>query len=65
MRTLSWKPHLGSVILDVELEDRILTNLTVSPIQAAIILHFQDKSGFLWFSVQPPQSTPLQVFCSV
>ncbi|KAL0965447.1 hypothetical protein UPYG_G00281380 [Umbra pygmaea] len=46
MRTLSWKPHLGSVTLDVELEDRTLTNLTVSPIHAAIILHFQDKS--LW-----------------
>lgn len=44
MRTLSWKPHLGSVTLDVELEDRTLTNLTVSPIHAAIILHFQDKS---------------------
>ncbi|KAM6985081.1 anaphase-promoting complex subunit 2 [Aplochiton taeniatus] len=44
MRTLSWKHHLGSVTLDVELEDRTLTNLTVSPIHAAIILHFQDKS---------------------
>ncbi|XP_062844719.1 anaphase-promoting complex subunit 2 [Trichomycterus rosablanca] len=44
MRTLSWKPHLGSVTLDVELEDRTLTNLSVSPIHAAIILHFQDKS---------------------
>ncbi|XP_031665035.1 anaphase-promoting complex subunit 2-like [Oncorhynchus kisutch] len=46
MRTLSWKPHLGSVTLDVELEDRTLTNLTVSPIHAAIILHFQDKSSW-------------------
>ncbi|KAJ3601001.1 hypothetical protein NHX12_031974 [Muraenolepis orangiensis] len=46
MRTLSWKPHLGSVTLDVELEDRVLTNLTVSPIHAAIILHFQDKSSW-------------------
>lgn len=44
MRTLSWKPHLGSVSLDVELEDRVLTNFTVSPIHAAIILHFQEKS---------------------
>lgn len=44
MRTLSWKPHLGSVTLDVELEDRTLTNLTVSPFHAAIILHFQEKS---------------------
>ncbi|XP_028268088.1 anaphase-promoting complex subunit 2 [Parambassis ranga] len=46
MRTLSWKPHLGSVTLDVELEDRVLTNLTVSPIHAAIILHFQEKSSW-------------------
>ncbi|XP_034045788.1 anaphase-promoting complex subunit 2 isoform X2 [Thalassophryne amazonica] len=45
MRTLSWKSRLGSVTLDVELEDRLLTNLTVSPIHAAIILHFQDKSN--------------------
>lgn len=43
MRTLRWKPHLGSVTLDVELEDRTISNLTVSPIHAAIILHFQDK----------------------
>ncbi|XP_078140612.1 anaphase-promoting complex subunit 2 [Centroberyx gerrardi] len=46
MRTLSWKPHLGSVTLDVVLEDRVLSNLTVSPIHAAIILHFQDKSSW-------------------
>uniref|UniRef100_A0A1A8GU40 Anaphase-promoting complex subunit 2 n=1 Tax=Nothobranchius korthausae TaxID=1143690 RepID=A0A1A8GU40_9TELE len=46
MRTLSWKPHLGSVTLDVELEDRVLSHLTVSPIHAAIILHFQEKSSW-------------------
>ncbi|KAK5855782.1 hypothetical protein PBY51_007424 [Eleginops maclovinus] len=46
MRTLSWKPHLGSVTLDLELEDRTLTNLSVTPIHAAIILHFQDKSSW-------------------
>ncbi|XP_032443431.1 anaphase-promoting complex subunit 2 [Xiphophorus hellerii] len=46
MRTLSWKPHLGSVTLDLELEDRTLTNLTVSPFHAAIILHFQEKSSW-------------------
>ncbi|XP_060945588.1 anaphase-promoting complex subunit 2 [Limanda limanda] len=46
MRTLSWKPHLGSVTLDVELEDRTLTNLSVTPIHAAIILHFQEKSSW-------------------
>uniref|UniRef100_A0A8C1UNG3 Anaphase-promoting complex subunit 2 n=1 Tax=Cyprinus carpio TaxID=7962 RepID=A0A8C1UNG3_CYPCA len=43
MRTLRWKPHLGSVTLDVELEDRTIANLTVTPIHAAIILHFQEK----------------------
>lgn len=43
MRTLRWKPQLGSVTLDLELEDRTITDLTVSPIHAAIILHFQDK----------------------
>ncbi|XDV20024.1 hypothetical protein PO909_025408 [Leuciscus waleckii] len=43
MRTLRWKPHLGSVTLDVELEDRTIANIAVSPIHAAIILHFQDK----------------------
>ncbi|XP_056262499.1 anaphase-promoting complex subunit 2 isoform X2 [Pseudoliparis swirei] len=46
MRTLSWRPQLGSVTLDLELEDRTLSNLTVSPIHAAIILHFQDQSSW-------------------
>ncbi|TRY88008.1 hypothetical protein DNTS_013003 [Danionella cerebrum] len=43
MRTLKWMPLLGYVTLDIELEDRTITNLIVSPIHAAIILHFQDK----------------------
>ncbi|XP_072840665.2 anaphase-promoting complex subunit 2 [Pogona vitticeps] len=42
MRTLNWKPHLGLVNLDVELADRTLS-LSVSPVHAAIILHFQSK----------------------
>jgi len=43
MRTLNWKYHLGLVSLDVELADRTLS-LSVSPVHAAIILHFQTKS---------------------
>ncbi|XP_077162415.1 anaphase-promoting complex subunit 2 isoform X2 [Paroedura picta] len=43
MRTLNWKHHLGLVKLDVELADRTLS-LSVSPVHAAIILHFQSKS---------------------
>lgn len=46
MRTLSWKPHLGSVTLDLELGDRTLSNLSVSPVHAAIIMHFQDRSSW-------------------
>ncbi|GLH11361.1 Anaphase-promoting complex subunit 2 [Gryllus bimaculatus] len=42
-RTLCWKPHLGSVTLEIELKDRKL-NLTVSPIHATIIWHFQSKN---------------------
>lgn len=44
-RTLCWKNHLGTVELEVELGDRTLT-LNVTPIQATILQHFQDKSGF-------------------
>ncbi|XP_070531907.1 anaphase-promoting complex subunit 2-like [Ptychodera flava] len=42
MRTLNWKPHLGLVSLEVELKDRKLS-LSVSPIHATIIMHFQEK----------------------
>ncbi|KAJ9575582.1 hypothetical protein L9F63_007516, partial [Diploptera punctata] len=42
-RTLCWKPHLGSVNIDIELKDRKI-NLTVSPIHATIIWHFQTKN---------------------
>ncbi|KAH0615642.1 hypothetical protein JD844_005103, partial [Phrynosoma platyrhinos] len=45
MRTLNWKPHLGLVNLEVELADRTLA-LSVSPVHAAIILHFQSKDAW-------------------
>ncbi|XP_036607561.1 anaphase-promoting complex subunit 2 [Trichosurus vulpecula] len=45
MRTLSWKHHLGLVTLDVELADRTLS-LSVSPVHAAVLLHFQSKSSW-------------------
>ena len=41
-RTLNWKPHLGLVELDVELEDRTLS-FTVTPARAATIMYFQQK----------------------
>ncbi|XP_024081276.1 anaphase-promoting complex subunit 2 isoform X2 [Cimex lectularius] len=42
-RTLNWKPHLGSVDLEIELKGRSI-NLTVTPTQAAIIWYFQEKN---------------------
>ena len=48
MRTLQWKPHLGLVDLDIELEDRTLS-LSVTPVQATAIIHFQEKGKKLAF----------------
>ncbi|KAI5734325.1 hypothetical protein M8J77_005131 [Diaphorina citri] len=42
-RTLNWKPHLGSVKLEIELKYGRTLNLTVSPTHAAIISHFETK----------------------
>jgi anaphase-promoting complex subunit 2 len=44
-RTLSWKPFLGVANVEVELKDRTL-NLSVSPVLATIIWHFQSKRKF-------------------
>merc|ERR1719357_272089 len=41
-RTLVWKPHLGFANVDIEIGDKKI-NLTVSPIQAAIIHKFQEQ----------------------
>ncbi|XP_038045964.1 anaphase-promoting complex subunit 2-like isoform X2 [Patiria miniata] len=43
MRTLNWKTNLGLVNLELELKDRKLS-LSVSPIHATIIMHFQNKA---------------------
>ena len=44
-RTLQWKPHLGLVELDLELEDRTLS-FSVTPARAATIMYFQQKRKF-------------------
>ncbi|XP_074654773.1 anaphase-promoting complex subunit 2-like [Tubulanus polymorphus] len=41
-RSLSWKPHLGLMNIDIELKDKKL-NLNVSPVQATILWHFQEQ----------------------
>lgn len=45
-RTLNWKHHIGIVDLEIELPNRTL-NVSVSPIHATIILHFENKSKYL------------------
>lgn len=53
MRTLSWKHTLGLVTMDVELADRTLS-VAVTPVQAVVLLYFQDQgeptgpSGLPW-----------------
>ena len=42
-RTLIWKTHLGFANIDLEI-GKEKRNLTVTPVQAAIIYHFQEKS---------------------
>ncbi|ORX85316.1 hypothetical protein BCR32DRAFT_96230 [Anaeromyces robustus] len=42
-RKLQWLPYLGYVSLTVELEDRTLTFNDLTPIQAIILYHFQEK----------------------
>lgn len=46
-RTLSWKPFLGVANIEIELKDRTL-NLSVSPVLATIIWHFQTKRKLIF-----------------
>jgi len=40
---LQWLPSLGNVSLTVELEDRTLTFDDLTPLQAIVLYHFQEK----------------------
>ncbi|VEN58346.1 unnamed protein product [Callosobruchus maculatus] len=42
-RTLCWKNHLGVVDVEIELAGRT-TSFSVTPVQATVVMHFQDKS---------------------
>jgi anaphase-promoting complex subunit 2 len=44
-RTLQWRKNLGSVELDLEFGEKVVS-LTVPPIQAVIITRFQEKSSW-------------------
>jgi len=49
-RTLEWQKHIGTVELEIE-HDGNLLNLTVSPVQATIIYHFQEKSKSMLLTI--------------
>ena len=59
-RTLVWKTHLGFANIDLEI-GKEKKNLTVSPVHAAIIYHFQEKAEWsaeeLSLSLKIPMST--------
>ena len=44
-RTLVWKPHLGLVDLELELNGKVLS-FVVSPVHATIVWHFQHKNKY-------------------
>ena len=48
-KKLKWLPHLGTVQLEIELEDRTL-EVDVPPLEAAFIELFSEKRNFI-FSV--------------
>ena len=50
LRTLEWKPHLGTVDVDLVLADRELS-FSVSPIRATIIYQFQQQSEPCLFDI--------------
>ncbi|XP_011351715.1 anaphase-promoting complex subunit 2 isoform X2 [Ooceraea biroi] len=59
-RTLCWKPHLGNVSLEIELKDRKL-DISVTPVHATIILHFQDKSEWILQDLAEAMHAPATV----
>ena len=54
-RKLKWKPALGSVTLSVRVGADTV-DLTVTPLHATIIMHFQASAA--WFPVDLPICQP-------
>ncbi|XP_028171394.1 anaphase-promoting complex subunit 2 [Ostrinia nubilalis] len=59
-RTLSWKPHLGYVDIEVEIGTKKL-ELVVSPFNATLILHFQNKSEWTLDELHQVMKVPVTV----
>lgn len=59
-RTLSWKPHLGNVNIEIEIGDKKI-DLTVSPFNATLIMHFQDKPEWTLDELHQVMKVPITV----
>ncbi|CAK1552273.1 unnamed protein product [Leptosia nina] len=59
-RTLSWKPHLGNVNIEIEIGQKKL-DLTVSPFNATLIMHFQTKPEWSLDELHEMMKVPVNV----
>lgn len=59
-RTLSWKPHLGNVNIEIEIGNKKL-DLTVSPFNATVIMHFQNKTEWSLDELHQVMKVPVTV----
>ncbi|XP_038206458.1 anaphase-promoting complex subunit 2 [Zerene cesonia] len=59
-RTLSWKPHLGNVNIEIEIGEKKL-ELTVSPFNATLIMHFQTKPEWSIEELHQTMKVPIMI----
>ncbi|XP_063627765.1 anaphase-promoting complex subunit 2 [Cydia splendana] len=59
-RTLSWKPHLGNVNIEIEIGGE-KTDLIVSPFNATLIMHFQNKPEWALEELHQVMKVPITV----
>lgn len=59
-RTLSWKPHLGNVNIEIEIGAKKL-DLTVSPFNATLIMHFQNKPKWTIDELHQAMKVPVTI----
>ncbi|CAG9565257.1 unnamed protein product [Danaus chrysippus] len=59
-RTLSWKPHLGNVNIEIEIGTKKL-DLIVSPFNATLIMHFQNKPEWSLEELHQVMKVPITI----
>ncbi|KPI92410.1 Anaphase-promoting complex subunit 2 [Papilio xuthus] len=59
-RTLNWIPHLGNVVLEIEIGQKTL-DLVVSPFNATLIMHFQDKPEWSLEELHQVMKVPITI----